>query len=128
MRHAQGQLRSGAWAHDVIFYTEADQVLYVDHMHVGVLVALLSRPGPNRTRIYVAPNRLEEVYKGHGASRGPTVQRGNRTFVVCNACFAGGRKREKRLQSQSHALSGKAAAGLKHKLIRRLPCGSQSRS
>ena len=53
----------------------------------SLAVLHLSTYLPTCCEIYVAPNRLEEIYKGYGASRrGPIVQHDNRTFKVCNAC------------------------------------------
>jgi hypothetical protein len=64
---------------DAVYVTEADQVF---HMTAGVEEAL------DHTN-YLVPHRLEEVYLGHGADRGPVVPHDGKQFAICNGAPAG---------------------------------------
>ena len=56
LRHAQERLRSQAWAHTHVYYSEGDQVLRACG-GLGPAVALLGQ----RPRAYLSPNRVEQM-------------------------------------------------------------------
>jgi hypothetical protein len=62
--------------HDFIYYTEADQILYIEEQEM-IFHAL-------NENVYIVPQRLEKLYKNFGAERGDIVIFNGEKYVVCN--------------------------------------------
>ncbi|KAK3284084.1 hypothetical protein CYMTET_8248 [Cymbomonas tetramitiformis] len=67
-----------------VYYTEADQVLHLPNHDLDDMIDAMRMHVPNG---YLAPNRLEEIYRGRGNQRGPCCFAwGDRLYSLPNWC------------------------------------------